>query len=329
MGPAVVYVYLVMGICSTALLAGLLATRLGRPGVPPGRRVEDVYEAAFLGGGPGRVVDVALTALHQDGRLLIGGPGIVSERRPVAGDAVERAVLDALAVAPNGSLERLRQTVMRDPVVQAIGDRLAADGLMTAPTPGRRTLSGCGRALGLVTAWSIPAAVALNVVAFVREWERPEVPFAVLVLPALVLGQVAGFTVASRARARITPAGKEALAAHGAKHLATEAPPRLVAIKGARGVPDPALRTVLVAAALAPVVFVAAAGGASGAVAAPWCGSGAGAGCGSTSGDSETAGDSGGDDSGGGSDGGSGDGGSGGDGGGGSGCGGCGGCGCG
>ncbi|MEK8172863.1 TIGR04222 domain-containing membrane protein [Streptomyces sp. M19] len=63
-------------------------------------------EAAFLSGGPGQVADTVICRMRSDGRLAIGGPGVVSVRQPVAHHPVEHAALDVLATAPDGALER-------------------------------------------------------------------------------------------------------------------------------------------------------------------------------------------------------------------------------
>ena len=87
-------------------------------------------EIAFLAGGPARVADAAIAALYEDGRLAIGGPGVVTVRQAVARDQVEQAVLDTLARTPGGALAMLRAGTMRSAAVQQIGDRLEARGLM-------------------------------------------------------------------------------------------------------------------------------------------------------------------------------------------------------
>ena len=124
--------------------------------------VHDLSEEAFLSGGPARVVDTALTRMHTDGRLRIGGPGIIVVQRPEARDAVERAVLQELAAAPSGALHILREAVMRHPAVQEIGDGLAARGLLVAPgeSRARRTWA---LTLGIGCMVGFPVAIALTV----------------------------------------------------------------------------------------------------------------------------------------------------------------------
>ncbi|MGW1229095.1 TIGR04222 domain-containing membrane protein, partial [Streptomyces sp. NPDC002530] len=194
--------------------SALLVTGLVRDRRPSGGPVHDPAEAAFLGGGPGRVVDAALAAMCEDGRILVGGPGIVAVRRAVAHDPVERAVLHAHAAAPNGALHTLRDAVMRHPAVQEIGDGLAARGLLRVPGS-HRLQQRWGTTQGVLCLLALPAAFALTV----AEWMASDgfvdegVPFVLKVLPALVAGSVVGLASAAVARSRITRAGRRAAAA--------------------------------------------------------------------------------------------------------------------
>ncbi|MQS36830.1 TIGR04222 domain-containing membrane protein, partial [Streptomyces katsurahamanus] len=223
MDRAVLLINLIAGLSSLGLIIGWRAVRPRlRPPVTP--EIHDVYEAAFLGGGPARVVDAALTGLHSGERVLIGEPGIVSVQNPVAADPVERAVLDQLAVAPNGSLNQLRHTVMRGPVVQRIGHGLAAQGLMAPPSPGRRVLRFWSASQTTLSVLALLAAIVLTVVGAVLDWERPDLPFAVLVLPGLLFAIITGAVITSCCDARITPAGKDALAVYRKRYADAEAP---------------------------------------------------------------------------------------------------------
>ncbi|MET8330573.1 TIGR04222 domain-containing membrane protein [Streptomyces sp. NPDC005181] len=232
-------------VSSTLLITGLAKARRG-----PGGPVHDLYEAAFLNGGPGRVVDTALTALQTDGRLVVGGPGIVAVTRPVAHDPVERAVLQAHAAAPSGALHTLRDAAMRHPAVQEVGDGLAARGLLAAPETTRKWRRwGVFQGLGCLLA--IPASFAVTVAQFVAENDPTDfsVPFVVKVLPALVVGVPIGLVCAGMARARITGAGRQAAQQYRAAYAGTAEPAHLVATLGLRALPDPVLRTQLVTAA--------------------------------------------------------------------------------
>lgn len=124
-------------VSSVLLIVGLSRARGGNGGA-----VHDLHEVAFLNGGPGRVVDTALTAMQADGRIAVGGPGIVAVQRAEAHDPVERAVLQEHATAPSGALHTLREAVMRHPAVQEVGDGLAARGLLAAPPRAGRGAAG-------------------------------------------------------------------------------------------------------------------------------------------------------------------------------------------
>ncbi|GGZ34830.1 hypothetical protein GCM10010387_31090 [Streptomyces inusitatus] len=323
METVVVYASGTIGLWSAALILRIRAIRRAELAAGLGQTVDDPYDAAFLAGGPGRVVDTALAVMHLDGRIRIGGPGIVAAVAPTADpaggpaahDPVERAVLERLAVAPNGSLSQVRGAVMRSRAVQDIGDALAARGLMTPPKRRRRALSFWGHLLSSLSVLAIPVSIVVTVIGSGLAASPFGVPFILPLLPAIVLGLGVGSHAVGFADRRTTKPGRRALKAHGARYAEAGDPARLVATKGPSAVPDAALRPVLVAAALAPVVFVAAAAGGGGSseaeAAAQWCGSAPGGSCGA-SGEGDGSGASGG-----------------GDGGDGGGCGGCGGCGCG
>ncbi|WP_128981065.1 TIGR04222 domain-containing membrane protein [Streptomyces roseicoloratus] len=232
----VVFSYLV-GVPATAVLF----VKLGRLGRGQGGHVHDRYEAAFLNGGPARVVDTAIASLHADGRLAVGGPGIVRVLRPTAHDPVERAVLQELAGAASGALGPLRIAVMRHPAVQEVGDALAARGLLMEPRP-RRSAAQWGTFLGflggVLTLFSFFFTLA--------DLTGPGggVPLFLLVLPVLAAWLTAAVLCTVRARRRVTPAGRAAVAAYGRDRGHAD-PGLLVALRGLRSLPDPGLREQL------------------------------------------------------------------------------------
>ncbi|MFJ4869893.1 TIGR04222 domain-containing membrane protein [Streptomyces sp. NPDC088757] len=242
MGLPIALYYLV-----AAVAVGLLVTRLARSRRGPGGPVHDRYEAAFLNGGPARVVDSALAALRADGRIAIGGPGIVAVVRPTAHDLVERAVLQEHAAAPHGALHHLRLAVMRHPAVQEIGDGLAERGLLVDPAARRVTNRWCV-AVGVTTFVLLPVSFFLTIGEFAVS-EEVSVPFVFKVVPALFAMGAAAVVCGTASAGRVTPAGRRALAAYGRErgHLADAG--RLVALYGLRALPDPVLREQLLAAA--------------------------------------------------------------------------------
>lgn len=296
---------LTLAVLASSVLLIVATRRAGRGGGGVGT-VHDVSEAAFLGGGPARVVDTALTALHADGRLVIGGPGIVAVRRAEARDPVERAVLQELAGAPSGALHSLRDAVMRHPAVQETGDGLAARGLLVPPGESRsRRRWALIQGIGCIVA--IPVCLMLTFAQYALHEGYADIPFPFIVkmLPALGLGCLVGLLAASSARARITGAGRRAADAYRAAHPHVGAPEHLVATLGLSALPDAELRAQLLAAARIRTPGRAASPShvtASSAAPALWCagvspggsscGSSGGSGCGGGSGSGCSSGSS-------------------------------------
>ena len=95
----------------------------------------DVYEVAFLAGGPRRAVDTAVVALVESGRVrvtpLSGELSIVEHRRR---HSLEAAVLDAVGRPGQCSIDTLRWRLESDERLLSLGQRLERDGLRV---PGR------------------------------------------------------------------------------------------------------------------------------------------------------------------------------------------------
>ncbi|WP_411072420.1 TIGR04222 domain-containing membrane protein [Streptomyces sp. cmx-4-25] len=242
MGLLIVLYYLVAVVAVVLLVTRVVRSRRGSGGP-----VHDRYEAAFLQGGPARVADSALASLHADGRIAIGGPGIVAVVRPTARDLVERAVLQEHVAAPHGALHHLRLAVMRHPAVQEIGDGLAERGLLMDPATRRAVNRWCA-AVGIATFVLFPVSFFVTVAGFAAA-EEFSMPFTFKVVPALFAMGAAAVVCGSVSARRVTPAGRGALAAYGRErgHLADAG--HLVALYGLRSLPDPVLREQLVAAA--------------------------------------------------------------------------------
>ncbi|WP_435189134.1 TIGR04222 domain-containing membrane protein [Streptomyces sp. bgisy126] len=242
MGLLIALYYLV-----AAVAVALLVTRVVRSRGGSGGPVHDRYEAAFLDGGPARVADSALAALHTDGRIAVGGPGIVAVVRPTARDLVERAVLQEHAAAPHGALHHLRLAVMRHPAVQEIGDGLAERGLLADPAARRVTNRWCV-VVGVAAFVLFPVSFFLTIADFATD-DGFSVPFTFKVVPALFAMGAAAVVCGTASAGRVTPAGRRALAGYGSErgHLADAG--HLVALRGLRALPDPVLREQLLAAA--------------------------------------------------------------------------------
>ncbi|MDX2294499.1 MULTISPECIES: TIGR04222 domain-containing membrane protein [Streptomyces] len=223
---------LALHLAAAAALVRLfvLARRIRGGGGGP---LHDVYEAAFLGGGPGRVADTALATMHLDGRIVIGGPGVVAVVHRIAHDPVERAVLDTHAAAPSGSLRGLRLGVMTHPAVQEIGDALADRGLVTAPGPRRALRRWCvGLAVGSVLLF--PVGIAATVVQFAAD--GPTVPFFVMLLPLFFVCFLTALICGTGSTRQVSTAGLAALAAY--RNAYGHGGANTVALGGIRALPD-------------------------------------------------------------------------------------------
>ncbi|MFF8828047.1 TIGR04222 domain-containing membrane protein [Streptomyces sp. NPDC015131] len=283
MSTLVLLVYLAVAVSSVLLVRGVVASRRG-----PRGSVHHRVEAAFLAGGPARVVDSALAQLQSDGRVTVGGPGIVRVVRPLANDPVESAVLHELAAAPSGALHTVRLAAMRHPAVQEIGDGLAARGLVVPRAAGRvwrrwslfQVLGCFALLLGFI---------AITIVTFAgAEPDETPFPYIFAVVPALFAGALIAMICGAVAGRRITRAGRRALAVYRRATSFPAGAGDLVARDGLRAVPDPVFREQLVAAARMPGARGGRDGGGSdvAVTVVVWCastdpgGSGCGAGCG-------------------------------------------------
>ena len=106
----------------------------------------DVYDIAFLAGGPARVVDTALVDLVATGRVRVHAPGELAVAEPSRRHPVEAAVLDAVGTRGHRSADTIRWRVMEDDRLHAIGRRLVEAGLMHQ-IPWPRALRPGGRLL--------------------------------------------------------------------------------------------------------------------------------------------------------------------------------------
>jgi hypothetical protein len=90
----------------------------------------DLYDIAYLAGGPERAVDTALVALVQTGRIRVHSPGQfatvgLSRRHPV-----EAAVLDAIGHAGHRSVDTILWRLTDDERLVQVEDRLRRTGLL-------------------------------------------------------------------------------------------------------------------------------------------------------------------------------------------------------
>ena len=99
----------------------------------------DIYEIAFLAGGVQRVVDTALVALVESGRVTMPAPRQLAAVRPDRRHPVEGAVLDAVGTRGHRSVDTIRWRVARDDRLTGLGRSLREAGLLR-----RRMLQGRG-----------------------------------------------------------------------------------------------------------------------------------------------------------------------------------------
>jgi hypothetical protein len=90
----------------------------------------DLYDVAFLAGGPERVAETAVVALARDGDIRVHSPGRLARCGRTPRHAAEAAVLDALGPMGHRDLDAVRWRTVEDERVRAIGVRLHKDGLL-------------------------------------------------------------------------------------------------------------------------------------------------------------------------------------------------------
>jgi hypothetical protein len=107
----------------------------------------DVYDLAFLAGGPTRVVDTAVVALVRSGRLRLHSPGHLATADLTRRHPVEAAVLDGVGPTGHRSVDTIHWRVLGDDRLTEIGKRLRARRLI-----GGAVLAGLGGGRGAAAA---------------------------------------------------------------------------------------------------------------------------------------------------------------------------------
>ena len=110
----------------------------------------DVYEVAFLAGGPRRAVDTAVVALVESGRVrvsrLSGELSVVEHRRR---HPVEAAVLDVVGQQGEWSIDTVHRRLESDERLRSLGQRLERDGLVSPAASHSRIRMGHWQLLSL------------------------------------------------------------------------------------------------------------------------------------------------------------------------------------
>jgi len=107
----------------------------------------DVYDIAFLAGGPARVVETALVALVRAGRVRVHSPGQVATADLSRRHPVEAAVLDAVGPTGHRSFDTVRWRLLDDDRLLDVGRRLREADLLGRTGAVLRIARGDRRAL--------------------------------------------------------------------------------------------------------------------------------------------------------------------------------------
>lgn len=123
-------------LCAAAVAAARTPAR--RALRPP--RALTLHEAAFLSGGPGRVMDVTLVAMHRRRALLLAHTGWATVVDARTDDVLERSVIRAIGPAGHQArTDAVRRAAGSADAVRAIADRLTGAGLAVPDTARTRS----------------------------------------------------------------------------------------------------------------------------------------------------------------------------------------------
>lgn len=212
----------------------------------------NLYETAFLAGGPQRVADLALVSMHLRRRLLLAHTGWATVVDPEGRDEVERTVIHAIGPEGQSRIGPIRAAAAAADAVRTLADRLVAAGL-AVPHGTRTSLESAVRAVrgsavlvvvlavtavlmpgqetgyaGPVAAWfGLPLVLTLGCLAIARVENHPYSPWA----------SPSGQRWLDSLPAPVRGADRDLLAA--------------VAVRGVGAVEDPALRAALTSGARA------------------------------------------------------------------------------
>ncbi|GAA4802745.1 TIGR04222 domain-containing membrane protein [Streptomyces ziwulingensis] len=234
------------------VIAGIACTRLclaaARPATadadPGPERELDLYEAAFLSGGPARVADLTLVSMARQRRLLLARTGWATVVDPRGRDEMERSVIGAIGPGGQSLIAPVRTAAAAAEAVRGLAERLVRAGL--AVPQGAHTVAAGVRRVRVAAL----AVCALGTAAQVLP-VAPEVPrylvalwFALPLVLALSCLAVARIEVHPYA-AWASPAGQRLLGAFARRtRRAGDECGYLscVAVRGIRAVGEPDLR---------------------------------------------------------------------------------------
>ncbi|WP_030381355.1 MULTISPECIES: TIGR04222 domain-containing membrane protein [unclassified Streptomyces] len=202
-----------------------------------------LYEAAFLSGGPTRVVDLTLVSMARGRRLLLAHTGWVTVVDPEPEDELERSVLAAIGPQGQSRIAPVRRAAAAADAVRGLAGRLTAAGLAVPDGDGARTtVAGAVRQVRAAAA----AVVALGAVALLMPEDGGAADWLVALWFALPLLLSVSCLAIARVEAHpytrwASPAGQRLLAAAVAAE-GTDQELALVAVRGTRALGEPELR---------------------------------------------------------------------------------------
>ncbi|MFJ3170950.1 TIGR04222 domain-containing membrane protein [Streptomyces roseus] len=203
----------------------------------------NLYEAAYLAGGPRRVAELTLLSMQRGRRLLLAHTGWATVVDPVARDPHERSVLGALGPDGQAPVVAVRVAAARDEAVRILADRLGAAGL-ALPAAARGAVAGGVRAVRRAAA--LVAATAVAALCLPADGTAGAVILGWFSMPLLLtLGclAIARFETYPYS-AWASPAGQRLLVALDRERGEGD-PLAAVALRGVRALTDPALRAAL------------------------------------------------------------------------------------
>lgn len=208
----------------------------------------NLYETAFLAGGPHRVADLALVSMHLRHRLLLAHTGWATVVDPEGRDEVERSVIRAIGPEGQSRIAPIRAAAAAADAVRTLADRLVAAGL-AVPHGARTGLASAVRAVRGAAVLVVVMALATVLV----PGREPETgyPGPIVAWFGLPLVLTLGCLVIARVENRpyspwASPSGQRWLDSLPAPEQGADRDLlAAVAVRGVRAVRDPALRAAL------------------------------------------------------------------------------------
>ncbi|MFI7704995.1 TIGR04222 domain-containing membrane protein [Nonomuraea sp. NPDC049480] len=206
----------------------------------------DLYEAAYLAGGPRRVVNTALVSLVSQGGVRVSSEGIVTPVqgfRPRRGTPVERAVFKHVSAAPGGSTTaQVRHQTVDDNAMRRLTTPLWRQGFLMSPADRRLARRRANRLMVFAVLAAITAAASV--------FPLGSIGSALIAAAAAVVGVVCFFWLRRAMADPVTKTGKAALERADVENLADGAwsssdDIKVVALHGLTKLPDRQLADTL------------------------------------------------------------------------------------